>query len=237
MGYTFYEVSELLGTKEMTAREFAEWIADIGKCGERKCAECVLNKMNTECSFNLCIPRNWKGNIDDARIYTYALSDAEIQDLAHQGINLMPHIDAGEDMTFQLQQHQLVLNATLYDDGKPAASDVNWSLVQAIPEGAKVTFVTESTRLDPTISFNMAGTYVMQVTADDGMAENSDTIMITVTSPTCADVIADGLTMPVDISGPDGGPDCKVDLYDLAEFARYWTRCNDPALPDCDFPY
>lgn len=181
--------------------------------------------------------RTWKGNIDDARIYTYALSDAEIQDLAHQGINLIPHIDAGEDMAFQLQQHQLVLNAVLYDDGKPAASDVNWSLVQAIPEGAKVTFVTESTRLDPMISFNMAGTYVMQVTADDGMAENSDTIMITVTSPTCADVIADGLTMPVDISGPDGSPDCKVDLYDLAEFARYWTKCNDPALPDCDFPY
>lgn len=65
LGYTFYEASELLGTKEMTAREFAEWIADIGKCGERKCAECVLNKMNTECSFNLCIPRNWKGNIDE----------------------------------------------------------------------------------------------------------------------------------------------------------------------------
>lgn len=65
LGYTFYEVSELLGTKEMTAREFAEWIADIGKCGERKCAECVLNEMNTECSFNLCIPRNWKGNIDE----------------------------------------------------------------------------------------------------------------------------------------------------------------------------
>lgn len=61
----FYEASELLGTKEMTAREFAEWIADIGKCGERKCAECVLNKMNTECSFNLCIPRNWKNNIDE----------------------------------------------------------------------------------------------------------------------------------------------------------------------------
>jgi hypothetical protein len=53
------------------------------------------------------------------------------------------------------------------------------------------------------------------------MAEDSDTITIIVTSPTCEDVIADGLTMPVDVSGPEGGPDCKVDLYDLAEFARY----------------
>ena len=47
LGYTFYEASELLGTKEMTAREFAEWIANIySSCGNRKCSECVLSKNN-----------------------------------------------------------------------------------------------------------------------------------------------------------------------------------------------
>ena len=60
MGYTFYEASELLGTKEMTAREFAEWIADMSNCVGRHCAECVLN----ECDKMLCNARNWKGNID-----------------------------------------------------------------------------------------------------------------------------------------------------------------------------
>lgn len=181
--------------------------------------------------------RTWNGLIDDARVYTYALSDAEVSSLAHQGINLVPYVDAGEDLTFQIQEDQLVLNATLYDDGKPAAADVNWSAVQVFPAEAQVTFITESTRLDPTVSFTMAGTYTLQITADDGIAENSDMITITVTSPTCADVIADGLTMPVDISGPEGGPDCKVDLYDLAAFSLYWTKCNDPAIPECDFPY
>ncbi|MEN6306990.1 MAG: LamG-like jellyroll fold domain-containing protein [Anaerohalosphaeraceae bacterium] len=181
--------------------------------------------------------RTWNGMIDDARIYTYAMDDTEVSALAHLGVNLVPYVNAGPDQTFPLQEHELVLNATLVDDGKPAAADVSWSVIQTIPAEAQVTFISESTRLDPTIAFNMAGTYTLQVTADDGLAEDSDTITITVTSPTCADVIEDGLTMPVDVSGPEGGPDCKVDLYDLAEFARYWTKCNDPSMPGCDFPY
>ena len=62
---TFYEASELLNTKEMTAREFAEWIADAGDCCERKCTKCVLDHGNTKCNKSLCVTRNWKGNIDE----------------------------------------------------------------------------------------------------------------------------------------------------------------------------
>lgn len=62
---TFYEASELLGTKEMTAREFVEWIADILNCGEHKCAECALSYANTKCNKSLCIIRYWKNNIDE----------------------------------------------------------------------------------------------------------------------------------------------------------------------------
>lgn len=62
---TFYEASELFGRKKMTAREFAEWIADAGDCCGRECAKCVLNSMNTECKRNLCVTRNWEGNIDE----------------------------------------------------------------------------------------------------------------------------------------------------------------------------
>lgn len=58
---TLYEASELLGTKEITAREFVEWYSDITKCCERECIECVLN----ECDKMLCNTRNWKGNIDE----------------------------------------------------------------------------------------------------------------------------------------------------------------------------
>jgi hypothetical protein len=62
---TFYEASEILGTKEMTVREFAERIADAGNCYERECSECVFGKVNTKCNIHLCNIYNWKGNIDE----------------------------------------------------------------------------------------------------------------------------------------------------------------------------
>ena len=34
-----------------------------------------------------------------------------------------------------------------------------------------------------------------------------------------------------DVTGPDGEPDCRVDLLDFAEFAAQWLNCN--SVPDC----
>ena len=62
---TFYEASELLNKKEMTAREFVEWIANIDDCRGRNCLECVLYRTNTKCNCSLCNIHNWKGNIDE----------------------------------------------------------------------------------------------------------------------------------------------------------------------------
>lgn len=64
--FTFHEASELLGTKEMTAREFAEWYANTcSLCKNRECSECVLSKKNTKRNESLCEIVNWKGNIDE----------------------------------------------------------------------------------------------------------------------------------------------------------------------------
>nr|DAG27185.1 MAG TPA: hypothetical protein [Caudoviricetes sp.] len=60
-----YEASELLNTKEMTTREFAEHIADMANCCGRECSECVLNETNTKCGKTLCNTCNWKDNIDE----------------------------------------------------------------------------------------------------------------------------------------------------------------------------
>ena len=60
-----YEASELLGTKEMAAREFAEWLSDTRRCNGRECPECVLYERNTKCNKYLCNIHNWKGNIDE----------------------------------------------------------------------------------------------------------------------------------------------------------------------------
>lgn len=63
----FYEASELLGTKEMAAREFIEWIADICSCigSWRECSQCVFDANNTKCKKDLCNVGNWKNNIDE----------------------------------------------------------------------------------------------------------------------------------------------------------------------------
>nr|DAH31623.1 MAG TPA: hypothetical protein [Caudoviricetes sp.] len=60
-----YEASELLGTKEMSAREFAERIADVSNCCERECIGCVLDNRNNKCNTDLCSTRNWENNIDE----------------------------------------------------------------------------------------------------------------------------------------------------------------------------
>lgn len=65
--FTFYEASELLGTKEMTAREFIERIVDICSCigSWRECSQCVFDANNTKCKKDLCNVGNWKNNIDE----------------------------------------------------------------------------------------------------------------------------------------------------------------------------
>lgn len=63
---TLYEASELLETKEMTAREFAEWYANTcSLCKNRECSKCVLSKKNTKRNESLCEIVNWKDNIDE----------------------------------------------------------------------------------------------------------------------------------------------------------------------------
>ena len=64
----FHEASELLETKEMTAREFIEFVADAispSKCNKRECLKCVFSRKNTKCNRSLCNTNNWKDNIDE----------------------------------------------------------------------------------------------------------------------------------------------------------------------------
>ena len=34
-----------------------------------------------------------------------------------------------------------------------------------------------------------------------------------------------------DLSGPEGNPDCYVDVYDIAAMAVGWMKCTDPTDP------
>lgn len=65
LGYTFYEASELIGTKEMTAREFIERFIDLCNCSGRNYSDCVLCEINTKHNEALCDTKRWKNNIDE----------------------------------------------------------------------------------------------------------------------------------------------------------------------------
>jgi hypothetical protein len=46
-------------------------------------------------------------------------------------------------------------------------------------------------------------------------------------------ILAEG-AIPGDISGPNGRPDCYINLYDLAAMAEFWLQCYDPENSTCD---
>ena len=48
---------------------------------------------------------------------------------------------------------------------------------------------------------------------------------------TCEEIHVRGQGLVADLSGPNGVPDCYVNLFDLAAFASEWSMCNDPQGP------
>jgi len=181
------------------------------------------------------VERNWNGLIDDLRVYDYGISAAQVQALAAMGKNLVPNVDAGEDQSLSIQYGALQLDGTVIDDGVPVAATLEWTSDPCNP--GTVTFSPGADIEDPCATFSTAGIYVLRLTADDTMATIYDEVTITVESPTCQNIIDDGLLIMGDQSGPEGTPDCYINLYDFAVFAGNWLRCNDPQDPECEFPY
>ena len=178
------------------------------------------------------VERSWNGMLDDVYVYGYALSAAQVEALAAMG-SLVPVVDAGENQMFYMQYDSLQLDATVTDDGNPVAATLTWTQT----DGPGTAIFSDAGIEDPTVTFSEVGTYVLTLTADDTTAVISDSVTITVENPTCQDIIDDGLLKAADISGPEGVPDCYVDLYDFAAIAGNWLYCNNPQDPDCVLIY
>jgi ribulose 1,5-bisphosphate synthetase/thiazole synthase len=50
----------------------------------------------------------------------------------------------------------------------------------------------------------------------------ADAVLYVKMELSCGDLVAGGQTLAADISGPEGAPDCYVNMYDLVEMARQW---------------
>lgn len=183
--------------------------------------------------------RVWTGQIDDIQIYNYPLSDAAIANLASEG-DVLPLLTAGEDQIVPYKGVAVPLDATLIvNDGIPAPLALTWS-VTAVPGGVDPNDVifSDKTAEDPSVTFpTVAGTYTLKLTGNDGAVEVSDEVSIVILIPTCEAVLADGLGLAADLSGPAGVPDCYINIYDLAAMAADWLNCNNPEDATCTWPY
>ena len=184
-------------------------------------------------------PRIWPGLIDDIQIYNYPLSDSAIAGLAAEG-DVLPLLTAGEDQEVLYTGTGIQLDATvILDDGIPSPLVLTWQAI-AVPGGVNLgdVVLSDNTIEDPTVTIpNVEGTYTFRLTGDDTVVQVSDDVSIVVYIPSCSQVLGDGLGFAADLSGPEGVPDCYVNIYDLAAMATDWLSCNNPQDTACTWPY
>jgi hypothetical protein len=134
-------------------------------------------------------PGSWNGMMDDVRVFSRALSAAEIRALAAlPPTNYGAVVDAGPDVTFQINV-PAALVGTVTDDGKPnppGAFSNTWVLISG---PADVT-MTSTNSLTNSVQFTQAGDYVFRLVADDGQVKVFDDVTAKVIEPTRIDVYA-----------------------------------------------
>lgn len=97
-GYKLYETSELFGTKELTAREFIDWMVRFVGCGCNNCRKCVLGNENTKCKKMLCDADTWKGNEDELLELAKA-GETDIMSMKEKNISIIKNFIEAPDRT------------------------------------------------------------------------------------------------------------------------------------------
>lgn len=115
------------------------------------------------------------GVLDDARVFTRALTASEILGLS--GLNEEPTVSAGPDRTVSLAAGAS-LDGTVTDDGLPGGTLSTVWTVTSGPSG--VTFA-QSNSVDTQVTFATTGTYILRLTANDGDLQAFDEVQVTVT--------------------------------------------------------
>jgi VCBS repeat-containing protein len=90
--------------------------------------------------------------------------------------NVAPVVSAGPDQAIALPATTATLAGTASDDGVPGALTTVWSKVSG---PGTVTFANAAA-LSTTATFSVTGTYVLQLTANDGALSSSDTVSVVV---------------------------------------------------------
>ncbi len=177
--------------------------------------------------------RGMQGAIDDARIYSRALSASEVTALLTNAPpvtpqNTAPSVNAGADQSITLPGIAS-LSGSASDDGQPFGTlGTTWSKVSG--PGAVSFGNTGAT--STTATFSQAGTYVLRLTANDGSLQTSDDVTIQVntavaqnTAPNVNAGADQSITLPgiANLSGSandDGQP--------FGTLTTTWTKISGP---------
>jgi len=187
-----------------------------------------------------------KGMADDVRLYSYALSPSAIATLVQQGANAIPRVTIDPGIPTELIKqfnNTVTLNANVYDPNPEDTITGTWTVTN--PQMAPFVSFGNPHAVQTTATFSQAGVYTLRLAVHDGQAglegDIYDEIIITVNEPVCSDLLVynqvvgryQNPLMISDIGGPEGRPDCYVNIYDLWVLAAQWLECNDPENEDC----
>ena len=118
--------------------------------------------------------------------------DTAVVSVLTPGANAAPAVGAGPDRTVRLP-FATSLTAVAGDDGLPnPALTYAWTKVSG---PGTVTFGTPSAKTT-TASFSVSGIYVLRVTVNDGAAQASDDVQVTVEAAVTALLVVGSLTLP-----------------------------------------
>ena len=160
----------------------------------------------------------WDGLIDDVRIYSEALTPAEVQALAAGSVNNQPPtVAAGDDQVIVLPT-AAALDGSAADDGLPQGGSLTFGWSQTA--GTGTASFTDAGALDTTVSFSDPGDYTLTLTVGDGEFTVSDDVLITVNAP--APMVPSGLSV-----GVVSGSELLVSWGDVSGEDSYQLQVDD----------
>ena len=137
-------------------------------------------------------------------------------------VNQAPGVNAGADQTTTLPDDGVFLNGTVTDDGlpnPPGTTTTTWSQVS----GPATVFFDDTSKADTWVSFPDAGTYVLNLEADDGDSIVSDEVAITVNGTNTGPYLEKGVVRDV------GNGD-----WTTVTLTRYYTSMVVVCTPNYD---
>lgn len=123
--------------------------------------------------------------------------------------NQAPLVNAGSDDVLVLPSNSTLLNGSVSDDGLPGVTTTTWTQISGPAAASFVNASNPST----SVSFPSAGTYVLQLTANDGALSASDTVSISVMEP--------------DTSSPTVPGNLSAVPYSNGTVALSWSAASD----------